>query len=116
MISGAYSDAAINDINRSQETLTDSSIPALVDVNHLSAISDNIIQESLLMSSANNFAQLDRRMNKSTKSINFLLDSLEIIKEYDLSNNLIIEIKDILKSQKIDIDELYKKITKKIEY
>ena len=55
-------------------------------------------------------------MNKSTESTNLLLDNLEIIKAYDLSNDLIIEIEDILKSQRINIDELYKIITKKIEY
>ena len=54
VISVLIASVAINKINSSQEMLTNSSIPALVDVNHLSGIAVNIIQESLLMSSANN--------------------------------------------------------------
>lgn len=116
MLSVYVSTIAISKIDLVQKNLTTQSIPALVDVGHLSTVAINIIKQSQLMSSATSIENLDRRMKQTSLFSKDLLDDLKKVKSYHLTSEIIIEIENILELLNENIVELYKLKSNKLNH
>jgi|GEM_PF-7071495 len=98
---------AIKKIDRSQQMLTQNSVPALVEVNQLSRTAINIIEQSISMSEIDNIDQLKLQMDKSKLLIADLSYFLELIKKYQVPNKLLDEIETILHMLNGNVQQLY---------
>lgn len=107
VLSVYVSTVAISKIDQSKRSLTNESIPALIDVGHLSSAAINIIKQSLLMSSSVSIKNLDEKMETTNLSINNLLDNLKNVESYGLAYELIEDIRNTLTLLNGNIDELY---------
>ena len=87
---------AIYNVDKSQEALTNSSIPALINVNKLSAISFTLIQNISQMRDADSIEDLNTRRDKAISYSDELKLELNQLKNYNFPDSYFYEIEDIL--------------------
>ena len=114
VLSVVIANMAISKIDNMQKHLTKDSLPALVDVNQISAIAINIIKRSILMSQADSQELLNEENNKTKLLINKLVDYLNSAKRYELPEELFTNVEEILYELENSVHELYKVRSNKI--
>ena len=82
MLSVFIAIVAINKIDNSQRDLTQTSIPALVEVNHLYGTAIRIVKQTLSMIEINNIEELDNVMLMTRESVSELKHYVNVLNEY----------------------------------